>query len=92
MPNDDWPFDAKLDQRIVNQLGLPFYRVFPMLRSLTMPVARTIKHDNSVMQRERCQYRQPVIRRTRIAVNQHDRPPHPLDNVMQARAINGDKT
>ena len=71
----------------MEQTGLDFNRGVAVFWSLAATVTGTIESDDSMTRRQRCKDRQPILRRSGVAVNQHDRAANALGDVVQSRPI-----
>ena len=88
MTNEDRALDPELRERAMKQLRLEFDGGVAVFRPLATTVARPIESDNFVTRRQRHELSHPILRGTRIAVNENDWATYALNNVVQTRAIN----
>src|ERR1041385_77404 len=87
MPDEDRPFDRQLLQRRMQHLGLHFHSDGPMIWTFTVPVARTIKSNRAILTGDRDIKPRPILARTGIAMNHHDRPSVAFHNEMEVGVV-----
>ena len=87
MAHQDWPFNRKFRQCRVQHLSLHFHRDGPMIGAFAVTVAGTIKSDSAISARDRSIKPRPIVTRSGIAMNQHDRPSFALHHKVQVSVV-----